>query len=62
MKKKRKLTNFGKGLLMFIIIIVTSLLFILIQKRYNDLKEQLSKCDSAKGYFCTLYEIKNFNE
>lgn len=59
MRKKRKLTNFGKK---FIILIITALIFKAINKGYNDLKEQAKKCDLTKGYTCTLYEIRNFNE
>lgn len=62
MRKKRKLTNFGKKLLIFIILIITALIFKAINKGYNDLKEQAKKCDLTKGYTCCLYEIRNFNE
>lgn len=63
MRKKRKLTNFGKRLLIFIILIIAALIFkALLNKGYNDLKEQAKKCDLTKGYTCSLYEIRNFNE
>lgn len=62
MRKKRKLTKFGKGVLIFIILIITTLLFILINKGLNDYNELANKCDLTKGYTCSLYEIQNFND
>ncbi len=58
--KKQRMSKFKKKIIIFIVFIFIALLFILIRKRFNDLKEQASKCDLAKGYTCTSYEIRNF--
>lgn len=60
--KKQRMSKFKKKIIIFIVFIFIALLFILIRKRFNDLKEQANKCDLTKGYTCSLYEIKNFNE
>ncbi|MCI6350175.1 MAG: hypothetical protein MR779_04650 [Tenericutes bacterium] len=62
MRKKRRLTKFGKRIVIFIILIITTLLFILVNKGLNNYNELANKCDLTKGYTCSLYEIKNFNE
>ena len=62
MKKKRRLTKFEKKIVIFIILIITALLFILINKGLSNYSELANKCDLTKGYTCSLYEIKNFNE
>lgn len=62
MRKKRRLTKFGKRVVIFIILIITTLLFILVNKGLNNYNELANKCDLTKGYTCSLYEIKNFNE
>lgn len=62
MRKKRKLTKFGKRIVIFIILIIAALLFILVNKGLNNYNELANKCDLTKGYTCSLYEIKNFNE
>lgn len=62
MRKKRRLTKFGKRIVIFIILIITTLLFIIVNKGLNNYNELANKCDLTKGYICSLYEIKNFNE
>lgn len=60
MRKKRKLTKFGEKVVITGIIILTIVIFKLINKGLNNFKEQAFKCDLAKGYTCTYYEIKNY--
>ena len=62
MERKIKLTKFGKGVLIFILLIIASLLFNLINKGLDNYNELASKCDLTKGYTCSLYEIHNFND
>ena len=61
MKKKQQLTKFGKLFFTTIILIVTTLIFLVIYKGLNNFNELANTCDSTKGYTCSFYEIKNFN-